>query len=289
LKGPAPRPQQHGGSLASFELQAQSQQEMESDMSVATEALRGLRDQIAAGFLVQDYRVEGGIHHFVLPALEYDHYNISVPDCTEVRSFVASDQFAKARMQPIKLGVALLDLVGFSANPEDVQLRLIVRYQCQVRRAVSGFAISKMISIGDGTIFVFEEAAIGQMPEFLIALDHAIGSFNLDWKWDGVPEIVHRIGVHVGSGYRFLDINGDTNYVGPGVNLAQRVSTCVPDSGEAVDFKLDSPIYVSEAAKREFELGALPEGVQFNDAGIRDVKHGVRIHVHAMVRVTRVP
>jgi len=258
-------------------------------MGVAQDQLQQLVDQVNAGFLIQGYRKEGGVHHFVLPALEYDSYTISVPDSPDVRSFVASDQFSRARMQPIKLGVALLDLVGFSANPEDVQFKLIVRYQCQVRRAVSRFAISKMISIGDGTIFVFEADSIKQMPEFLIALDHAISSFNLDWKWDGVPEIVHRIGVHVGTGYRFIDINGDTNYVGPGVNLAQRVSTCVPDSAGGVDFDLNSPIYVSEAAKQEFELSALPDGVQFNDAGVRDAKHGVRIHVFAMVRITRVP
>lgn len=252
-------------------------------MSVATDRMDALRSKIEDGFLIQGHFEKDGVHHFVLPALEYDNYLISVPDCQEVRTFLASGAFQRAQMRPVKLGVALLDLVGFSGNPDEVQLKLIVRYQCEARKAASGFSVSKMISIGDGTIFVFEGDAIHQMPDFLIVLDHAIAGFNLDWKWDGVPEIERRVGVHVGSGYCFRDINGEINYVGTGVNLAQRVSTCVPDPGAHAPFDLNSPVYVSEAAKQEFESHPLPSGVRFNDAGIRDCKHGLRIRVFAMM------
>lgn len=259
-------------------------------MGVKERQLEELRRQLASGFLIAEHREDNGVHHFVLPALEYSAYTISVPDGPEVRNFLASDEFTRAVMRPVRIGVALLDLVGFSANADETQLKLIVRYQCEVRKAIADFKIARLLSIGDGTIFIFADGDIGSMPECLLAIDHAIGGFNLDFKWDGVPEIVHRIGAHVGMGYCFRDINGDQNYVGTGINMAQRVSTLVPDpDDESVPFDLKSPIYVSEQAKAEFESRGLSTGIVFHDAGTRSVKHGVSVHAYAVGRITMEP
>ena len=125
------------------------------------------------------------------------------------------------------------------------------------------------------------------MPECMLAIDHAIAGFNLDFKWDGVPEILHRMGAHVGMGYCFRDINGDQNYVGTGINMAQRVSTLVPNLDDPqIPLELKSPIYVSGEAKGEFESRGLPPDIGLYDAGMQTVKHGATIHAYAMHRVT---
>lgn len=255
-------------------------------MSVQTDMLKKLTNQLDDGFLIAQHWAEEGAHHFVLPALEYSNYVISVPEGPELTAFMASQEFQRAQMRGMKVGVALLDLVGFSANADDTQLKMIVRYQCEIRKAIAQYPVARTLSIGDGTIFVFEEAALPQMASCLLAIDHAIGGFNLDFKGDGVPKICHRIGVHVGNAYCFKDINKDLNYIGTGINMAQRVASCIPDSGSGVAFKLDSTIYVSEEARTEMLKHVLPDGVIFNDAGIKEAKHGVKLHVHAMFRVT---
>lgn len=254
-------------------------------MSSAKELLCKPKEQLDAGFKIAGYEAKDGVHHFTVPALEYSAYTISIPDDQEVKAFVASEEFSQAKLAPIKVGVALLDLVGFSTHPDEVQLHLLVRYQCFARDLARRHQVDKMISIGDGTIFVFEEPAIASMPEFLLELDHELAGYALDWKHDGVPEIDRRVGVHVGNAYCFRDINHEYNYVGTGINLAQRVSACVPSrTDSALSLRLQSPIYVSAEAKREFEWLVLPPGVGFADAGEKEAKHGVRIHAYAMFR-----
>lgn len=184
--------------------------------------------------------------------------------------------------------MALLDLVGFSKNTDEIQLKLIVRYQCEVRKALRDFEVARTLSIGDGTIFIFEGDQILRMPDCILAIDHAIGGFNLDNRGNGVPEISHRIGVHVGSAYYFLDYNQTPNYIGSGVNIAQRVSTCVPTE-RTPDFHANSTIYVSDDAKNEFERNGVPDYIDFYDVGPQKVKHDEYVHAYAMWRTTRGP
>ena len=166
-------------------------------------------------------------------------------------------------------------------------MKMIVRYQCLARDALKRTAPRKLISIGDGTIFVFDETAMKEVPEYLLAIDHALAGFNLDFMGDGVPEINWRIGVHVGNAYVFKDINGEDNYIGTGVNLAQRVSTCVPDHGQAgVPFELDSTIYVSQAARDAFLTAGVGPNIEFHDAGDHTVKKTHVGHVFAMRKIT---
>ncbi|GAJ00466.1 unnamed protein product, partial [marine sediment metagenome] len=237
-------------------------------MSVGQKQINDLKEQISSGFLVSQYTVSDGMHRFILPALEYDKYEIAVPDGPAIREFVNSEEFKKAQMKPHKFGVALLDIVGFSKNPDDIQLKMIVRYQCLVRGVLKDTPVKRIISIGDGSIFVFAEADIPNMPKYLYSVDHALAGFNLDFGADNMPKIEWRIGVHVGRAYVFRDINGQTNYIGTAVNLAQRVSTCVPDSwNNNMDFRAKSTIYVSEEAYNEFVSNGLNEEFDFLDTG----------------------
>jgi len=245
-----------------------------------------LRDRIDDGALISDVSLVDGEYKFVVPALEAK-YEVIIPDGPHVKEFVGSPEYNDALMVPETLGVALLDLVGFSLHPDDVQLKIIVRYQCEVRKALHGRSVRATISIGDGTVFVFEEAAIPQMPECLFEIDHALAGFNLDFKWDGIPEMSWRVGVHVGQAFLFRDINRQENFVGSALNIARRVSDCVPEPGQQDSFETDSTIYVSEDAHETFKASGLPEGIQFTDVGVCTVKHGEKIRVFAMHKVTK--
>lgn len=95
-------------------------------VTARTEQLDRLEEQLNAGFLVSQYWEKDGVYHFALPALEYSNYIISIPDSPAVRRFVESPSFQRALMHPLNVGVVLLDLVGFSTNPDDTQLKMIV-------------------------------------------------------------------------------------------------------------------------------------------------------------------
>jgi class 3 adenylate cyclase len=256
-------------------------------MSVATEALNRLRSQIQAGFLIRGPVIQNGIYSFTLPGLEAD-YTIGVPDSPELQEFLRSHEFENAIMRQVRIGAAVLDIVGFSQLSDEQQFLLIARYQTLVRAVIVGRPVRKLISIGDGTIFVFEEAEIPRMLEHLLAIDHELAGYNLDFGHDGLT-IERRIGVHVGLAYRVRDINGEENYIGTGMNLAQRVSTLVPigEDYKAAPFELKSTLYISQDAANAFRPGGLPYGVELGDAGTKEVKHGVYVHAYAVRRATQ--
>lgn len=71
-------------------------------MGVEHDQLELLREQIRHGFLIGEYDFGENVHHFVLPALEYDCYMISIPDGPEVRAFLDSSEYHNATMVPGK-------------------------------------------------------------------------------------------------------------------------------------------------------------------------------------------
>jgi len=66
-------------------------------LSIQRDSLNNLREQIASGFLIAEHREEGGVHHFILPALEYNAYTISIPDGAEVRKYIAPGRVFRQR------------------------------------------------------------------------------------------------------------------------------------------------------------------------------------------------
>ncbi len=256
-------------------------------MGVSQSQLKELKNQVNAGFKISNYNFENGNHNFFLPSLERD-WEITVPDSEDIQNYIRSEEFEKSRLIPKKFCFALLDIVGFSKHNDETQFKLLVRYQCEIRRALKGIICEKLISIGDGTIFVFPESEIPRIPEYLFSIDHAISGYNLDFSRETGVEISIRIGVHVGNAYVFNDINEEKNYVGTGINLAQRVSTFVPTKlDRRRNFKANSPIYVSENAYQEFRKYCSDEEYSFWDAGDKEDKHGNKIRCYAFHKITK--
>ena len=257
-------------------------------MGVSQSQLQLLKSQVNAGFKISHYNFENGNHNFILPSLERD-CDITIPDSKDVQNYLKSEEFENSRLLLKKFCFAYLDLVRFSTYSDETQFKMIVRYQCEIRRALKKIKYEKLISIGDGTIFVFPERVIPRIPDYLLNIDLAISGYNLDFARDTGIDISIRIGVHVGNAYVFKDINGENNYVGTGINLSQRVSTFVPTKlDRRRNFEASYPIYVSESAYQEFRKYCSEEEYSFWDAGNKKDKHGNKIHCYAFHKITRV-
>ncbi|MCK4546150.1 MAG: adenylate/guanylate cyclase domain-containing protein [Candidatus Eisenbacteria sp.] len=252
-------------------------------MGSAAQQLEELRAAINDGFLILEYSTKDGMYLFRLPGHEYGFYLITVPDCTELQGFLASSQYRDALMKPEKIGAVLLDLVGFSMNPDETQLKMIVRYQCKIRESLRTCEVARLISTGDGMVIVFDQDQIGGMLKCVQSLDRGIARYNDEFFEMAVKPLVHRIGVHIGEAYLFRDVKRELNYVGGGINFAQRMSTLVPDPGDTTPTQEEgSRICVSEGAYKIFVAAGVPAGTAFSKIGPKVGKHGERLVGYAM-------
>jgi len=254
-------------------------------MGYAHDELMNLKQQINSGFLISayDYDKEKDWHCFIIPGLGRD-WNICIPDCPEILEYMDSKVFKDSLMVKKKYGVILIDLIGFSQLPIEFQLKMVVRYQCELRRAIRSHesAIERYLSIGDGTVLLFDESNIHHMLDIVISIDDTLKDYNATCLDADKPIIKKRIGVHIDYLYKYKDINKDINYVGPAINIAQRVSTCVPDLGDnSKSVKEKSSIYVSREAFEKFSKLNISSKYLFFNLGLRDVKHG-KIHIYAL-------
>ncbi|HEY6189038.1 MAG TPA: protein kinase [Pyrinomonadaceae bacterium] len=160
--------------------------------------------------------------------------------------------------------VLFMDLVGYSKRVSGRQrqmlhqLNLIVRSTDDFRRAQ---AANQLISraAGDGMALAFfgdPEAPVRCAIQISRALrDH--------------PDIELRMGIHSGIVYRDINIAGEKDVTGRGINYAQRVMDC-GDAGHILISK--------EMAELLCELGDWEE--RLHDLGEAEVKHGVLIHLY---------
>ncbi|HEX8142822.1 MAG TPA: protein kinase [Pyrinomonadaceae bacterium] len=160
--------------------------------------------------------------------------------------------------------VLFMDLVGYSKRASGrqrqmlQQLNLIVRSTDDFRRAQ---AANQLISraTGDGMALAFfgdPEAPVRCALQIARALrEH--------------PDIELRMGIHSGLVYRDINIAGEKDVTGNGINLAQRVMDC----GDAGHILLSKEMFDLLC-----ELGDWEE--RLHDLGQAEVKHGMLIHVY---------
>ena len=159
--------------------------------------------------------------------------------------------------------VLFLDIVGYSRLLITEQSDLLEKLTVAVARTKAfrqAEAEGKLIRLptGDGMALVFRNS-----PEAPLQCAVELGQ-----AFRAHPELGVRMGIHSGPINEVIDVNGQTNITGAGINLAQRVMDCA-DAGH---------ILLSKRVADDLEQ--YPEwrdGLQ--PLGQVEVKHGVRLDI----------
>ena len=159
--------------------------------------------------------------------------------------------------------VLFIDIVGYSKlsiNDQRVaidELTQAVRTSEQFQNAEAGARLIK-IPTGDGMALVFYKSP-EEPVECALEINRALKDH---------PRIQLRMGVHSGPVSGVIDVNGQANLAGAGLNTAQRVMDCA-DAGHILLSR-----HVAE------DLEAYEEWQPFlHDLGFCEVKHGVKLQV----------
>src|SRR5438094_9549422 len=159
--------------------------------------------------------------------------------------------------------VLFLDIVGYSKRLTNEQQTLIDQLN-QVVRSSEEFqnaeAAGRLIKIptGDGMALVFYKSP-AQPVDCALEISRALKDH---------PKIQLRMGVHSGPVSGVIDVNGQANLAGAGLNMAQRVMDC----GDAGHILLPKRV-ADDLGEYEHWRPLL------HDLGECEVKHGVKLQV----------
>lgn len=164
--------------------------------------------------------------------------------------------------------VLMLDVVGYSKLPIDLQQRLVKELQDIVSlnaEVIRAQAVNKLIKIptGDGMALVFRGDP--QTPPRC--------AMELSLALRANPRISLRMGLHSGPVYFVRDINDIENVAGDGINFAQRVMDC----GDAGHILLSHEM--ANTLRKFSDWNTV-----LHDLGEVGVKHGVRVHLFNLYR-----
>jgi class 3 adenylate cyclase len=166
--------------------------------------------------------------------------------------------------QPETAHILFMDAVGYSTLPLDEQVIVFRDLQqmvndCSTVAAAAAEGAIVRTPTGDGMALAFFD----DCPSPLRC------AIELAQKIEMKRSFAVRIGIHSGEVVRQLDVNGNTNVSGDGINIAQRV----------MDFGDGGHILMSlEYARRLQERGD-PAAADCHDIGIATAKHGKRVHL----------
>jgi class 3 adenylate cyclase len=163
--------------------------------------------------------------------------------------------------------VLFMDLVGFSRHPMNKQKQFLKELQEALRstpvfqRAEARGKLLRMPT-GDGMALAFFGDPVAPVECAL----------ELARELRKRPQIALRMGVNNGPVHRIVDINGNENISGGGINYAQRVMDC-GDAGHILVSK--------NVAELLQQLGGWD--AYLHDLGECKVKHGERLHLFNLV------
>ena len=159
--------------------------------------------------------------------------------------------------------VLFIDIVGYSKLSINEQrtaideLNQVVRTSEQFQNAEAGARLIK-IPTGDGMALVFYKSP-EEPVECALEMSRALKEH---------PKIQLRMGVHSGPVSGVIDVNGQVNLAGAGLNTAQRVMAC-GDAGH---------ILLSRHVAEDLE-GYEHWRPRLHDLGFCEVKHGVKLQI----------
>jgi len=157
----------------------------------------------------------------------------------------------------------LIDVVGYSKLLVNEQIELLQELN-RIVRSTECFRSAKRkgklirVPTGDGMALLFFRT-----PEEPVRCSIEISQALKDH-----PQIQLRMGVHSGPVNQVVDVDGRSNIVGAGINIAQRVMDC----GDAGHILLSKHVADDLAQYRHWQR-------YLHDFGECEVKHGLRLHI----------
>src|SRR5213596_1048042 len=169
----------------------------------------------------------------------------------------------KKEIEPEIAHLLLIDVAGYSKLLVNEQIELLQDLNQIVRstdcfRSAEASAKLNRVPMGDGMALLFSRS-----PEEPVRCALEISGALRDH-----PHIRLRMGVHSGPVNRITDVNDKTNFVGSGINVAQRVLDC----GDAEHILLSRHVAEDLAQYRQWQPS-------LHDLGECEVKHGLRLHL----------
>jgi hypothetical protein len=193
---------------------------------------------------------------FVTGSLWANLNNAIAADDSEIR---------KLSSWPVEKTFVYVDISEFFRHPASHQVLIVnslVSYANDERFWRGNVTESKndceaRLCIGDGYIFVFKN------PGHAVFFSAYLASLIEGIKEDrGVPDYHYRIGVHSGKVYRFWDRDRkDYNYIGDGINNAQRVLSAIgKEQDDVVFISSDTRQHIlTSEPENSFSSGAITE------------------------------
>lgn len=116
--------------------------------------------------------------------------------------------------------VVFLDIVDYSQQPVDEQIKLKSRFNVILAEAIKDVAVNDRIILdtGDGAAISF----LGD-PEDALFVALSIRDAIISEEAPRHPRLSIRLGINLGPVKLVQDINGQRNLIGDGINVAQRV------------------------------------------------------------------
>lgn len=184
--------------------------------------------------------------------------------CKDIQ--VETSEIRRYSTRPISRTFVFVDVSGFSQMPSGVQL-LVVIALVRLSNARSGEVKppEAELCIGDGYIYVFEDA----LNAVLFSADLAT-RIEDEVATEKAPEFHFRIGIHSGPVRWFWDPGRrDWNYIGDGINGAQRVLG-------AIGKDTDDVVFASAEVRQSILIGRERERLiaAFDNKGRVKDKHG---------------
>jgi TolB-like protein/integral membrane sensor domain MASE1/class 3 adenylate cyclase/Tfp pilus assembly protein PilF len=157
----------------------------------------------------------------------------------------------------------LIDVVGYSKLLLTEQIELLQELNQIVRstecfRSAEASGKLNRVPTGDGMALLFFRS-----PEEPVRC-----AFEISRALQDHPRIRLRMGVHSGPVNRITDVNDETNFVGSGINVAQRVLDC----GDAGHILLSAHVAEDLAQYRQWQPC-------LHDLGECEVKYGLHLHL----------
>ncbi len=165
--------------------------------------------------------------------------------------------------KPETAHILFLDAVGYSILSLDRQtavfrgLQDIVNHSPTVADAASRDQVIRTPT-GDGMALAFFDHCSSALRCARELAEQIEGGFAV------------RMGLHTGEVVRQVDVNGNMNLSGDGINVAQRV----------MDFGDGGHILMSLAYATELQRAGDPAAADCHDIGVASAKHGVQIHLY---------